>query len=420
MAVIDTTRLGITILMSSMKYDVVIVGGGMAGLAMAAMLAQCASFSIAVLESRPQFANWQASQPCHRISAFAMSSQRIFKSLGIWKTLVEKRVSPFERIDVLDAQKNGSISFDSREISEPVLGYIIENNLIEATLTALLNTYSNVQLQTHVKLQTLMNTDHNVLLTLTDGSQVQADLVIAADGAYSWLRQAADIQVKTVDYHQKGLVATVTTEHPHQKIARQHFLSTGPLAFLPLQDSHQCSIVWSLPSEMADQYQAMSQDEFVNMLEQAFSCELGKIEHVSERFLFPLIYREVDEYVKGRVVLIGDAAHTIHPMAGQGINMGLLDAASLIDALCDAKFNLSGNVHRYLRQYERARKADNGIMLNGVHMLQRLFVSEVESLQTIRSLGLNVTNQCAWLKNQFTRHAIGNRMDLPKFAQLNA
>lgn len=395
-------------MMSKLNSDVVIVGGGMAGLTMAAMLAEYTPFSIIVLEAKPQFSVWNASQYDHRVSAFAVSSQRIFKSIGVWKSLLDKRVSPFQRIEVWDKEQQGRISFDAHEVAEPVLGYIIENSLVESVLLERLRTYSNVQLYTEASLQTLSNHPSDALLTLQDGSQIETRLVIAADGGHSWVRQAVGISVHAHDYHQQGLVAMVTTEKPHQQIARQHFLSTGPLAFLPLQDSHQCSIVWTLPEALAETYQAMPQDEFMRILERAFSKQLGEIKHCSMRFLFPLAYRYVDQYVKNRVVLIGDAAHTIHPLAGQGINMGLLDAALLASILSEAKFDLSNKIQRYLRQYERARKADNAKMLKGVHALQRLFLSEVAIVQKIRSLGLDMTNQCAWLKHQFIRHAIGD------------
>jgi 2-octaprenylphenol hydroxylase len=196
-------------------------------------------------------------------------------------------------------------------------------------------------------------------------------------------------------------------------------LSTGPLAFLPLQNPQASSIVWSLPSELATQYAAMPSHNLISILEKACSKQLGDIQTISKSFLFPLVYRRVNQYVKDRIVLIGDAAHTIHPMAGQGINMGLLDAAYLLDVLQEAKFDLScKQLSRYLRSYERARKADNDIMLKSVHLLHRLFANKINAVQSARSLGLNMTAQCTWLKNQFTRHAIGDRMGMPMLTKI--
>jgi len=402
-----------------MQCDIAIVGGGMAGLTMAAMLAKQKQMSVMLFDAKPKRSHFHASFQDHRVSAFSLSSQRIFKSLNLWEKMSKERVSPFERIEVWDQSRNGHITFDSTEINERFFGFIIENKLVESVLHDHLET-TDVKIKTHVELQTLDDHDDAMHLTLSDGTFVKARLVIAADGANSLIRELAKIKVTTYDYQQKGLVATVSHEKPHDRIASQYFLATGPLAFLPLQNPHESSIVWTLPNELADEYQHLSQDEFKSYLETLRDgrikkqCdllrangdkELGKIVEVSERFLFPFVYRNARQYVKNRVVLIGDAAHTIHPMAGQGINMGLLDVLKLVEVLSACQFDLSQRIHRTLRQYERARMTENSLMLDGVHYLQRLFSTEMKLIKRLTSVGLNMTNGCGWLKAMFATRA---------------
>lgn len=405
-------------MMNSFSHDIIIVGGGMVGLTLACALAQHTSLSIAVLEAQLPTHPFTPSHYFHRVSAIALSSQRIFKSLGVWDRIREKRVSPFTRIEVWDAQGGGDIQFESKEIAEPLLGYIIENNIIQSVLEEKIKHFSQVEFISPLSLTTFNEKENAVELIAQDGRVFKAKLAVAADGAHSWLRREAGFDLDKHDYQQEALVAMVTTEKPHERIARQVFLPQGPLAFLPLAMENLSSIVWSLPTEEAKRWQRVEENHFKEKLANAFSHCLGDIIKVEQRYSFPLHKQQVKTYVKSRVVLAGDAAHTIHPLAGQGVNMGLLDAASLAEVILDAvnKRRDFASTHT-LRQYERWRKADNFFLLTGVDMIKNLFASHKKSIQLLRSFGLKATNRTDWVKNIFTQHAVGDRHGLPKMAQ---
>ncbi|MBX3708680.1 MAG: UbiH/UbiF/VisC/COQ6 family ubiquinone biosynthesis hydroxylase [Gammaproteobacteria bacterium] len=400
--------------MQSTTHDIIIVGGGMVGLALACMLAQRTSLTIAVLEVHSPIYSWSASCYHHRVSAIALSSQRIFQSLHVWGDICDKRVSPFTQIQVWDAVGKGKITFDSEEIAEPWLGHIIENNLIQSVLKEKISQYLQVKFISPVQLIKLTIDEQIVELESDNGNVYKGKLAVAADGANSWLREAAKMDVEKRDYHQAAIVAAVQTSLPHGRIARQIFLDTGPLAFLPLADEHQSSIVWSLPLEKAQRLMSLDEVYFQHALAEAFENCLGEIPNIDERYVFPLFKQQATEYVKPRLALVGDAAHTVHPLAGQGVNMGLLDAASLSDVIVEAVKNHRdiGN-YTSLRRYERWRKADNFTMLAGVDVIKNLFASNKKSIQQLRSLGLKTTHQVKWMKNLFTRHAVGNRNGLP-------
>lgn len=403
--------------MQTKSYDVVIVGGGMVGAALACMLAQKTTLSLAVLEAKPQSQVWNAAHYHHRVSAISLSSVRIFQALKVWREIEEKRVSPFRRIQVWDAACAGETVFDSREIAEPWLGFIIENVLIQTILEESARRSPQVNFISPVDLQSVSFHENQVVLASADGRTFCARLAVAADGANSWLRQQSGIETVKTSYHQRAVVADVRTELPHHQTARQVFRATGPLAFLPLIEENNCSIVWSLPDEEAALTMALDETEFVSALENAFEFRLGSVSAADRRFDFPLYRQHARQYVGHRLALVGDAAHTIHPLAGQGVNMGLLDAASLADMIADSEKSQRdfGEVPS-LRRYERWRKADNLAMQAGVDMLKRLFASEQKSIQCARSFGLTAVNRARWIRNIFTRHAVGDREGLPTLA----
>lgn len=403
--------------MQAKSHDIIIVGGGMVGLSLACMLAQKTSLSIAILEVQSHHHAWSAAHYHHRVSAIALSSQRIFQSLNLWDTIRDKRVSPFTKIQVWDAAGLGEIEFDSKEIAEPVLGYIIENNLIQTILEEKIKQYPHVEIISPVKLTQVIEHENGIELVTDSGEKFITQLAVAADGANSWLRTQVGIHVERHEYHQEAIVATVETALPHHRVARQVFLNTGPLAFLPLANAKTSSIVWSVPTEEALRLMALDDEHFSSALAQAFEYRLGDILKIEKRYAFSLYQQHAQHYVKPRVALVGDAAHTLHPLAGQGVNMGLLDAASLAEIVMD------GITHRRdfssyanLRRYERWRKADNYNLLTGVDLLKQLFESEQQTTQRIRSCGINLTNRMRWIKNYFMRHAVGDRNGLPIIA----
>ena len=401
--------------MHDIRHDIIIVGGGMVGLSLACGLAQQTALSIAVLEAHPISDAWSEDAYHHRVSAIALSSRRIFQSLNIWEFIKKKRVSPFTHIKVWDAAKQGEIQFDSNDIAESVLGYIVENNLIQAALLEKLSQYPQIRYFAPVELCDVQMHDKHANVHLADGRVLTTKLVVAADGAHSWLRNKVGIAVKKLSYDQEAIVATVRTSVPHNKTAQQVFLSTGPLAFLPLAESHTSSIVWSLPTAEARRLMALDDADFMVAL--SSSRNDGVVQSVQQRFSFPLQKQQAAQYIKPRIALVGDAAHVIHPLAGQGVNMGLLDAASLVDVIEDALTHQRDFASfATLRRYERWRKADNQSMLTGVDLIKQLFASEKRSVQSWRSFGLSATNQLKMLKNFFSRQAVGNRVGLPRLA----
>lgn len=392
-----------------MQYDVVIVGGGMVGMTLACMLAEKTSLTIAILEAQPHQHPWTAAAYHHRVSAITPLSRRIFQSLHVWDAIQRCRVSPFSQIQVWDAASKGEVTFDSREIAEPVLGYIIENNLIQSALEAAIKKYSQITLVAPVKLASLVEKEDGIELTTDQGQVIQGKLAVGADGGHSWLRQQAGISITQHPYGQSAIVATVSTELPHHAVARQVFLATGPLAFLPLLDEKASSIVWSLPTDEAKQLMEMDEALFQQKLAYAFEYRLGDITELGQRYSYPLIKQQANHYVQSRIALVGDAAHTIHPLAGQGVNMGLLDVVSLVDVLVTAiKQHREMASYATLRRYERWRRADNAVMLAGVDMIKCLFASEKKSVQTMRSLGLNTVDRWSGIKNIFARYAVGD------------
>jgi 2-polyprenylphenol 6-hydroxylase len=403
--------------MQQFSYDIIIVGGGMVGLTLACALAQQTNLSILVLESKKLTDTW--SQEIHhpRVSAIALSSQRIFQSLSVWDDIKHQRVSPFTRIQVWDAGNQNEISFHGNDIAEGVLGFIVENELIQTALFNKIKEYSSVHVISPIALSAMHEKDDHIQLATEDGRLFLTKLVVAADGANSFVRNAAGIALNKKEYEESAIVATIKTTLPHHQTARQVFLSSGPLAFLPLASDTLCSIVWTLKEDEAAQWMNADVQTFNQALAAAFSGKCGEVALVGERYRFPLSKQKAKDYVKARIALVGDAAHTVHPLAGRGVNMGLLDASSLVDVIVTALAERRDFSSLYtLRRYERWRKADNQTMLSGVDLIHSLFETDIEGVQALRSVGMKMVNQMRFLKNIFARHAVGNRVGLPTLA----
>ena len=289
-----------------MAYDIIVVGGGMVGLTFAAAISQQTSLSIAILEAQKESHSWIEDQYHHRVSAIALSSQRIFQALHVWNDIKHKRVSPFSKIQVWDTAGKSNIEFNSNDIAEPWLGWIIENSAIQTSLEEKIKKNPRIEWVSSIKLSAFQEDENGVALTSENGQIFKAKLVIAADGAQSWLRQAAGIEVNVHDYEQEAIVATVATALPHQQTARQCFRDTGPLAFLPLLDMNTSSIVWTLPVDEAVRLMQLDDKGFCDALANTFDQCLGEVLTIGKRYTFPLRKQHAECYVKSRVVLIGD------------------------------------------------------------------------------------------------------------------
>jgi 2-octaprenylphenol hydroxylase len=405
----------------TLNYDLILVGAGPVGLALACALGK-SSLKIAVISNTvPSTISDQ------RVSALTRASQRIFESLDVWTTIAE-HVSPYRHMQVWESGGAASIEFaniefaniefDSADLAEPNLGYIIENRIIQTALFDKLHSYSNITFIAPVKLLSLELGSEKQLVQLSDGQSLSCRLLVGADGAQSAVREFAGISMSQSDYGHNAIVTTVRSELPHQETARQIFLPKGPLAFLPLIDAHTCSIVWSTEPTHAQELLAMTPDNFKIALAEAFEHRLGAIESVDELLSFPLRMQHVTQYVKPGLALVGDAAHTLHPLAGQGVNLGLLDSACLAEVLLEAleKKRDIGALST-LRRYERWRKGHNATMIGVMQGFKSLFASENPMIQKMRRLGLQMTDSLPFVKHIFMRRAMGLVGDLPKMAQ---
>lgn len=401
--------------MSVQSYDVVIVGAGMVGAALACALGDT-DLRVAIIEAKPPLSTWPKDSTDLRVSAITQASQRIFTAVDAWRDMTAQRVSPFRDMHVWDAGGSGAIHFDSAHIGRDTLGYIIENRVIQHALINRLQRCDNITLLCPAEVASLASHDDHVTVGLGDGTLLHATLLVGADGADSRVRKMAGIAVQRRDYEQRAVVATVETALPHRDTAWQRFLPAGPLAFLPLWDGRS-SIVWSTTPAHAERLCALDDGAFNNELTQAFDNTLGAARLYGPRASFVLRRQHVDHYSQGRVVLVGDAAHTVHPLAGQGVNLGLLDAAALAEVILDAAgAHKDIGATRVLRRYERWRKGDNQLMMMVLDGFKHLFGSSLPPIKLARNAGMHLFNHSNLIKNHIMYHAMGLKGDLPRLA----
>ncbi len=398
------------------EFDLIIVGGGMVGAALACAMGE-QNFSVALVEGREPDLSWPVGDYQIRVSAITRASQYVFENLHAWDYMVKRRVCPYREMQVWDATGNGHIHFDSAEIAEPDLGHIIENSVIQAALWERLLELPSVQRFCPASPKTVEINEQQASLTLDDGQTLHGRLLVGADGGRSWVREQIGYQSKGWNYQQDAVVATIRHELDHQETCWQRFSSNGPLAFLPL-DEKTCSIVWSTTPEQAQELLALDKIDFLKALQLSFGDHLGKMLKVGERAAFPLRLGHTTRYTGSRVALIGDAAHSIHPLAGQGVNLGLGDMSALVDVLIAAKARGAdiGNT-LILRRYERARKADNITMLGAMDGFKRLFSNDQPLLKFTRNLGLNITDKVTPLKQLFMQQALGSASNCGSLAK---
>jgi 2-octaprenylphenol hydroxylase len=371
---------------------------------------------VALLERFNPERQWPPEPIDIRVSALTKASQNILEMVGAWPGMVQRGVCPYRDMRVWDARGDGELHFDCADTPFSELGHLVENRVTVAALWDQLDNLPSATCITPATVIDMQLNENSRQLRLEDGRILEADLVIAADGRDSALRAMAGIAVTGWEYRQDGLVATITTEKSHQFTAWQRFLDEGPLAFLPLQNG-QCSIVWTLSTATAKSHLALADQDFLQVLEQASGGILGKMRGVGPRAAFPLRFQYANRYVDQRFALCGDAAHAMHPLAGQGVNAGLLDAAAIAELVIQTKQDKRPLFSaRFLRRYERWRKGDNLAMMSSMDALNKTYSVSAEPFVNLRSAGMNLVNNTAPVKAFFNRYAMGLRDDLPKLA----
>ncbi|HET7930965.1 MAG TPA: UbiH/UbiF/VisC/COQ6 family ubiquinone biosynthesis hydroxylase [Rhodanobacteraceae bacterium] len=385
--------------------DVAVVGGGMIGAAGALALAQH-GFKVALFEAREP-APWQASDPEDlRVIALAPSSARLLDQLGVWRSIEAARVSPYRRMCVWDAESGAELDFESTRAGRAQLGWIVENKLIAWTLWNALEA-AGVRRICPAEVQGFEARAGRIVLELTGGEPLPAALLVIADGGGSRLRELAGIKVQGRDYHQRAVVAHVATERAHEHTAWQRFTGEGPIALLPLADGRS-SIVWSLPEARAREVLALDDAAFCEAVGFASDFRLGRITAATPRASFPLRLQVAERFSDERCVLLGDAAHAVHPLAGQGANLGLRDVAELAAVLGAAR-EAGGDIAapHVLARYARRRRSSGAIDAHAFDAIERVFGWQAEPLRALRGLGLRVADALGPLKHALAAHAAG-------------
>lgn len=397
------------------EFAIVVVGAGLVGLVTAALLAQSPwrrNFRITVIDAgkKPEF---EADDDISlRVSAVSRGSVNILRKMGAWEKIAATRVSPYQSMRVWDSREPlegpSTLRFDAADFALPELGFIVENALIQHTLLTRLDELA-VDIRFETPLAGLSSGGDGAItgIELQDGTGIRTDLLVAADGVASLVRQSAGIAVKEWRYPQAALVTHVMPARSHRQTAWQRFLPDGPLAFLPLADGR-VSVVWSTTPEQAEHALSVADAELAALLGTASDHFLGKLEIAGPRGSFPLKSQHAERYVLPGLALVGDAAHAVHPLAGQGANLGMADAAALVEALIVAMSNgeYPGDLPT-LRRYERQRKGANKTMLHFVDALNRLFLADSTAIASLRSSGMRLFNRSGPIQRRAVQVALG-------------
>ncbi len=411
-------------------HDLMIYGTGMVGLSTALYCAK-AGFKLAVVGDKPCTIS-ESTRCDHRYSTINRRSQKLFKTLDVWEKM-RLEANPYTRMVVWDSQGLGPLSFEAEAMDEPDLGHVMANAWILETLWEAVSQHPNIQCY-HSRAVLFHRDSRDLSLGLEDGTQVKAPLAIGADGAQSWLRKVAGIELKTHDYQQSTLVTKVRSQKTHDYTAWQRFLPQGPIAFLPLKDPYESIVLWTTsPKQIQDQIRfsectggalipgtgnhriqgcmppsCIRKNVLDEMLTYAIDQQLGTVVSLHEPQVFPLKSIEAKTSIAERVALVGDAMHVIHPLAGQGLNLGLADIEPLVQTLekASARHLDLGNL-QVLRPYARARKGAVCTMRYGMTLLNDLFCSKHSALVIFRTLGLEAVQKMPWLKKQLAFQAMG-------------
>jgi 2-octaprenyl-6-methoxyphenol hydroxylase len=390
---------------------VLIVGGGLVGATLACALGQ-AGIQTVVVETASQ-AVLLDDRYDGRASAIALTSRRMFEGLGVWQGLADS-AAPMLDIRVSDGASPLFLHYDHRLVGDQPFGHMVENRTLRRTLVERMASLAKVRLLAPARVRRLDRGTDAATAELVDGTRIVARLAVAADGRASPTREEAGIRVTTWDYNQVGIVCTVAHQRPHRNVAHEHFLPAGPFAILPLT-GNRSSIVWTERAELAPAILALDDAGFTAELRLRFGDFLGDLEVVGPRWSYPLSLQFAETAVAHRLALVGDAYHGMHPLAGQGFNMGLRDVAALAEAVTDAaRQGDDVGSAAVLARYERWRRFDNHLMLAMTDALNRLFSNDIAAVRLARDLGLAVVERLPPLKRLLMRHAMGDVGDLPR------
>lgn len=385
----------------------------MAGGMLAASLAP-QSLRVLLLDAAPA-AQMPSQAPAQRVSALTETSERLLRQVGAWQLLPTERLQPYQRMEVRDGDGTGEVCFSAADAAASHLGTLLENDSVVAALYQRCSSETHINWRNNCRVTAISANDQGWRIELADGEVLQARLLVGADGARSMVRSAAGLTATAKDTGHVAIVATLKTALPHQGCARQVFLDSGPLALLPLYgDGHHSSLVWSVWPQRAAELMQQSQQDFAISLTQASQSWLGDIQLISERLTFPIQDLHAGDYVASQLALIGDAAHVVHPLAGQGINMGLLDAAVLAEEISRA---LAGQRDwsslPVLQRYQRRRRGHNASMVAAMRGFKVLFEQRSPLLRFIRNAGMSLVDRHHIFKGLLAAQALGRFDDAP-------
>ncbi len=393
------------------NFDIAVIGAGIVGSCAALSLAR-AGYRVALVEAHEPKA-WSEETPDLRVVALAADNQRLLDSCGVWKKISERRTQSYMEMRVWDAAAGNELHLSASQQAQESLGAIVENNNIADALWQAIKHENRIHCFCPDKLESIEQ-ESTVTIHLKNGAVIEAGLVLGADGASSKVRELLGLKTDKKDYGQRGVVAFVKTEQPHQSTAWQRFLPTGPLAFLPFSDGR-CSIVWTLPNDEAERLLLSDEESFCNELTRAFDARLGKVTEVSQRAAFPLQRQLSKEMLVGRVALIGDAAHTVHPLAGQGVNLGLRDVAALLELLGEAgsapenskqKNTVQISQHK-LERWARQRTSENAIAAYSFEAINLVYSNDDVLPTLLRGHAFGIANALPPIRNFLLKQAAG-------------
>jgi len=397
--------------MKARKVDVVIIGGGMVGLSLACALKDT-GLQVVIVERNEAQPRLSLGRDC-RVSAMVAGTAQILSGIGVWPHLADK-AQAITAMRVWDNQRFGSIRFEAEEIERDELGYLIENSVLTQAMLDVVHDAERIEWHCPAAVDEVRWRMSHVEVTLDDGSELHAPLIVGADGGNSWLRSQAGIQTWSHRFNQRGIVATVKPQFNHRGVAYQRFLPTGPLAMLPMTEGL-CSIVWSADDGEAERLMALDDNAFTEALQLDFGPQLGRMEQVGERAAFPLRSQLAKHMVRPRLALIGDAAHQIHPLAGLGVNLGIRDAMALAQELSDARrFKEDIGSLDVLSRMRRNRMPDILAVMGGMEAFHHLFTSDLLPVALLRDAGMRVVSNAGLFKSMLMRRSTGLSLPLPK------